>query len=365
MICITEYKNMKLKQWADKQGIKYLTAYRWFRAGTLPVPAYQTESGTIIVEDDANNAPETAMQDDKEKNTVVSQILKKTVEFSKSNASVEDFAAYMISNFKIEQHPQPEAPKPRGPKPTPEMAQNHFKQFIKAPLKKPEANMFLLEQDALDHIVAASNGTSSTEEAYAKEISSIFDPTGNTKVGTVVPSAAFAKTAASTAIDSLTGSMNNAIANTRLNSNVKTYTSVEGGAVFTRSYNPTAEPGTTISVNAVILPNNGLVSGAVYGDTDLSVYASEEARDMSFYDLNTPVRLSREAQELKVELELDKELYTPVTYDEARKLVDLLVAKNYLPNDTLVIDRQAKEVCKWSREVYDTMLNSQLAKKGL
>lgn len=41
---------MKLSAWAKTQGISYLTAYRWFRQGALPVPSYQTPSGTIIVD---------------------------------------------------------------------------------------------------------------------------------------------------------------------------------------------------------------------------------------------------------------------------------------------------------------------------
>src|SRR5208282_2577363 len=40
---------MKLSDWAKSQGIKYQTAHTWFQKGQLPVPAYQTESGTIIV----------------------------------------------------------------------------------------------------------------------------------------------------------------------------------------------------------------------------------------------------------------------------------------------------------------------------
>jgi predicted site-specific integrase-resolvase len=40
---------MKLSQWAKKQGIAYLTAFRWFKSGKLPVKAEQTLSGTILV----------------------------------------------------------------------------------------------------------------------------------------------------------------------------------------------------------------------------------------------------------------------------------------------------------------------------
>jgi len=41
---------MKLSAWAKSQGISYLTAYRWYRAGTMPVRCYQAPSGTIIVD---------------------------------------------------------------------------------------------------------------------------------------------------------------------------------------------------------------------------------------------------------------------------------------------------------------------------
>ena len=41
---------MKLTTWAKSQGISYITAYRWFRAGTLPVRSYQVASGSIMVE---------------------------------------------------------------------------------------------------------------------------------------------------------------------------------------------------------------------------------------------------------------------------------------------------------------------------
>jgi putative resolvase len=41
---------MKLSEWAERQGIHYMTAWRWWKAGRLPVPAYQTPSGSIMVE---------------------------------------------------------------------------------------------------------------------------------------------------------------------------------------------------------------------------------------------------------------------------------------------------------------------------
>ena len=41
---------MKLSDWARQQGIAYITAWRWFKCGKLPVPAKRTPSGCILVE---------------------------------------------------------------------------------------------------------------------------------------------------------------------------------------------------------------------------------------------------------------------------------------------------------------------------
>jgi putative resolvase len=41
---------MKLTAWAKEQGISYRTALTWFHAGTLPVPARQLPSGTILLD---------------------------------------------------------------------------------------------------------------------------------------------------------------------------------------------------------------------------------------------------------------------------------------------------------------------------
>ena len=41
---------MKLANWAREQQIDYKTAYRWFRAGILPVPSRQLPTGTILVD---------------------------------------------------------------------------------------------------------------------------------------------------------------------------------------------------------------------------------------------------------------------------------------------------------------------------
>jgi predicted site-specific integrase-resolvase len=42
---------MKLSTWAKKNGVSYQTAWRWFKAGKLPVPVRQTATGMILVEE--------------------------------------------------------------------------------------------------------------------------------------------------------------------------------------------------------------------------------------------------------------------------------------------------------------------------
>ncbi|WP_405899104.1 IS607 family transposase [Streptomyces sp. NBC_00727] len=45
---------MNLTEWARVQGVHPQTAYRWFREGTLPVPAQRVGPRTILVNVDAN-----------------------------------------------------------------------------------------------------------------------------------------------------------------------------------------------------------------------------------------------------------------------------------------------------------------------
>ena len=40
---------MKLSDWAKEDGISYITAYRWWKKGILPIPAEQIKTGTILV----------------------------------------------------------------------------------------------------------------------------------------------------------------------------------------------------------------------------------------------------------------------------------------------------------------------------
>ena len=116
---------MKLKEWADKHKLSYLTANRQFHAGLIP-NAFQMASGTILVDDEY-------WEQDMASNTsgdAISLFLKKTVEFSKNNSTVEDFAAYVISNFQLKLNNTVETPRYSRNKPQPEDVQNHFKQFL-------------------------------------------------------------------------------------------------------------------------------------------------------------------------------------------------------------------------------------------
>lgn len=154
---------MKLKDWADKQGISYLTAWRWFKAGdTRLAGAYQSDSGTIIVpeDSDASEQPMGITQS----NDVMSIILKKTVEFSKNNASVEDFAAWILSNFSLKPNTHSEGPKYSRVKPKSEEVQKHFQQFMKPKGEKPKPNMFVTtDPKALDDLMAKSDDLTAQE----------------------------------------------------------------------------------------------------------------------------------------------------------------------------------------------------------
>lgn len=50
---------MNLTEWARAQGVSPHTAYRWFKNGTLPVPAQRVGPRTILVNVDAATTPET------------------------------------------------------------------------------------------------------------------------------------------------------------------------------------------------------------------------------------------------------------------------------------------------------------------
>ncbi|MFB7418306.1 IS607 family transposase [Streptomyces sp. NPDC056210] len=48
---------MSLKEWAVVNGVHPHTAYRWFRGGTLPVPAQRVGPRTILVNIEASSPP--------------------------------------------------------------------------------------------------------------------------------------------------------------------------------------------------------------------------------------------------------------------------------------------------------------------
>lgn len=325
---------MKLKDWADKQGVRYLTAYRWFKAGKMPVPCYQTDSGTIIVE-----IPEKNMQDESDK--AVSQFLKKTVEFSKNNTSIEDFAAYVISNYKLEKS-DAESQKSIKSKPTQEMTNQHFSKFLKKTDKKPEANMFLMNESALNTITKASADAASSEEALAKELSSIFDPQG-ASVGTVMSVNANYTSMIKNdpSVKLMAQDLGSALKGSNVNSTIKTMQNISSGAVITRSLSqePIDVGNTTQSV-----------SGNFYSTSSNYLNDTLPFTPLANYDDNNGASFQRIAEESSSE-ENDK-----VSYDEARLLVDVLVKLNQIPHDFIQMDKKTKEVCSWSRSMYDSII---------
>lgn len=117
---------IKLKEWADRNNLSYITANRHFHAGLIP-GASQLDSGTILVEDDSS---EQNMAGNASTNDAMSLFLKKTVEFSKNNSTVEDFAAYIISNFRLQLNSAENTPRYSKNRPKSEDVQKHFQQFL-------------------------------------------------------------------------------------------------------------------------------------------------------------------------------------------------------------------------------------------
>ncbi len=48
---------MKLSKWAEKEGICYQTAWRWFKKGLID-NAYKSKSGSIFVKDEVQKVEE-------------------------------------------------------------------------------------------------------------------------------------------------------------------------------------------------------------------------------------------------------------------------------------------------------------------
>lgn len=164
---------MKLADWARKQGIAYLTAYRWFKDDKLPAKAYQSDSGTIIVEDDALEQSMANVNNVSQVNDAMSLFLKKTVEFSTNNSSIEDFAAYVLTNFNLKLNTGNDSPRYSKVRPKSEDIQKHFQQFIPKN-EKPRPNMFVTEPEVLDELIDEDeNVTKKTPGQKVSEIKSV------------------------------------------------------------------------------------------------------------------------------------------------------------------------------------------------
>ncbi len=179
---------MKLKDWADKQGISYLTAWRWFKAGDPRLAdAYQSDSGTIIVPDENDASSEYQMLGNVS-NDVMSTVLKKTVELSKNNGTIEDFAAWILSNYVLMPHnTRYEGPKYSRNKPKSEEVQKHFQKFMKPKGEKPKPNMFVAEPEAMDDLVAKSNDLTAQElveeiNQFGTEVGAPINPSDTPEV---------------------------------------------------------------------------------------------------------------------------------------------------------------------------------------
>lgn len=210
---------MKLSDWAKKQGISYLTAYRWFKDGKLPVEAYQSDSGTIIIKDESDTAEQ--LMANNQSNDTMSLFLKKTVEFSKNSSSIEDFAAYILSNFSLKQNIVPDSPKYSKNKPKAEDIQKHFQKFLKPKGVgfKPTPNMFVTDSNTLDQLgineEAGVSSSISLENVTAPDMQSLISDL-------------------SSAISSVSSS--------NLIGNVTTYDSLENEGVVSRNVELTPQP---------------------------------------------------------------------------------------------------------------------------
>lgn len=258
---------MKLKDWADKQGISYITAWRWYKAqDPRLVNAYQSDSGTIIVPDESDASEQT--MGNVQSNDVMSIVLKKTVELSKNNGSVEDFAAWILSNFSLRPNSQLEGPKYSRVKPKPEAVQEHFKQFLKPKGEKPKPNMFVAtNEEALEDLVAKSDDLTTKElvdeiHKIGADAGAPVNPADAPEVGELIKDLSFALSTPN--LDSI---------------NVTNYEDFTDGVV-TRSIDSTPQPIYTGSSGLTVSTGSTIVGGSL----------SQSANCSTFYAAsNTPV----------------------------------------------------------------------------
>jgi hypothetical protein len=106
---------IKLQEYCERRGISQSTGLRWFKEGLIP-GAFQAAANKAVFID------ETEMEFPMSENNAMSHFLRKTVEFAKNNATVEDFAAYVVANFSLkfsatsEEKPQYSKNKPSSTK---------------------------------------------------------------------------------------------------------------------------------------------------------------------------------------------------------------------------------------------------------
>ena len=162
---------MKLSVWAKKQGISYITAWRWFNEGRLPVKAYRSDSGTIIVQDESESSEQ--VMGNPQSSDVMTTFFLKTVEFSKNNRTIEEFAAWVMSTFTLKFNTSTDSPKYSRVKPKSEDIQKHFQQFMKKG-EKPKPQAFVATEEALAEIV---RGDGLGDEARLAESLEVTDGT--------------------------------------------------------------------------------------------------------------------------------------------------------------------------------------------
>lgn len=117
----------KLSKFCEDNGLSYLTAYRWFKAGKFPYPVIQTDSGTILVDD---GEEEMNGSDDK----VTNLFFMKTIEFVKGNKSIEEFAMWVLNTFTLSMKPEKKVEKT---KPSAQDIQDYYKKIINKCKVKP------------------------------------------------------------------------------------------------------------------------------------------------------------------------------------------------------------------------------------
>jgi hypothetical protein len=257
---------MKLKDWADKQGISYLTAWRWFTAKDPRLAtAYQSQSGTIIVPDEEVETPEPVMLGNTS-NDIMSIVLKKTVEFSKNNASVEDFAAWILTNFSLKPNAHSESPKYSRNKPKPEEVQKHFTQFLKPKGEKPKPNMFVAEPEAFDDLMAKADDL--TTQELVEEIHRIGAVGGVSVNPADTPEVSDLMKDLSACIEP------------NFCTSVKTYDNIAEG-VITRSVDLTPQQLNYTSSDSSTFGNNSLISNTLLNNGTAAVNNCYNAADYS------------------------------------------------------------------------------------